>query len=401
MNKKINFLKQEQLVNQYKRFFKNHLINLSNRQKILSELGNLCNEVRKTEPKFMLSPDSDRIKLEVKIDSFLKCYFSEELIKLYNKELPKIQGKAKPVNIDNPFLLELLRSFSETFVQLNEKYKREWNYKTNFLNFLYDCIYHYGLHPNILKRNPDFHKKFDLIIFHNYRSDKSQIDFKIMMSYENFEKNFISQYIKMKPIKMGGKLIPFDTIHEVKITTTLLKEDEIELFALKNNFNWLENNKDYFSFINYSIDETEKYHPNPFDEVSNQNELNLMDVEYTKELLINFPEASELYSEALEKFNMGNYDRNVLDDLRLSLEELLRKILNNNKSLENQLKVIGEYQKSKGTTKEASNMLRTLLDYYTKFQNNNVKHRKVTVNRGEIKLFINLTTSFIIYLIKE
>ena len=69
--------------------------------------------------------------------------------------------------------------------------------------------------------------------------------------------------------------------------------------------------------------------------------------------------------------------------------------------MENQLKVIGEYQKSKGTTKEASNMLRTLLDYYTKFQNNNVKHRKVTVNRGEIKLFINLTTSFIIYLIKE
>ncbi len=399
-NNLLDFLGQEKPVNQYKQFFKMHLINLSNRQEILTKLVHLCNEVRKTEPKFVFSPDPERHKLEVKIDSFLKENFDDEIIKLFNKEIPTLKPNRKDNEFEDSFLLGLLAAMSDSFEQLNEKYKKEWNYKTNFLNFLYDCLYHYGLHPNILIRDAEINKSFNLIIYHNYRSDTKLLDFKILMTYEEFDKSFISQYVKQKPIKMGGKLIPFENIHEVKITTSLLKEDEIELFALKNRFCWTENKKDYLSFINCSKDETETYHPNPFDETTHNTELNKFLIEEIKHYLISYPKSFKLYMSALSKFNQGNLERNVLDDLRLSLELLLREILNNKKSLENQLSEVGNYQNKRGATREATNMFHKLIEYYTKYHNSYIKHDDL-VQKNEVEFVFDLTGTFIKYLIKE
>ena len=87
------------------------------------------------------------------------------------------------------------------------------------------------------------------------------------------------------------------------------------------------------------------------------------------------------------------YQRNVLDDMRLSLETFLKEILKNQKSLENQLSEVGKFQKEKGLSPEFISMFNRLLDYYAKYQNNYVKHNDA-VKYSEIDFVINLTTLF-------
>jgi hypothetical protein len=116
--------------------------------------------------------------------------------------------------------------------------------------------------------------------------------------------------------------------------------------------------------------------------------------------LRDFPEAAKLYQSALTKLNEGKNERNLLDDLRLSLEILLKKLLNNTKSIENQNDEIGRFLKNKVISIEVRNMFITLLDYYAKYQNNYVKHNDL-VNQSEIDLIVNLTCAFINFLIKK
>ena len=117
-------------------------------------------------------------------------------------------------------------------------------------------------------------------------------------------------------------------------------------------------------------------------------------------LLTAFPEAAKLYQSALNKLNERRNERNLLDDLRLSLEVLLKNLLTNNKSLENQTNALGLYLLERGASLEARNMLVTLIDYYTKYQNKYIKHNDL-VQSNEIELLVNLTGAFIAFLIKK
>jgi len=105
------------------------------------------------------------------------------------------------------------------------------------------------------------------------------------------------------------------------------------------------------------------------------------------------PNVKRLYVEALQKHNAGVYIRNALDDLRLALELLVQEILGNERSLENQIPALGQFVKAKGGSKELSNMLEKLIDYYTKYQNTYVKHDDAVPNE-EVELVLELTSSF-------
>ena len=113
----------------------------------------------------------------------------------------------------------------------------------------------------------------------------------------------------------------------------------------------------------------------------------------TKHFLEKFPAAYKPYRSGIEKFEANLYERNCLDDLRLSLELLLKGILNNSKSLENQTADLGKHQQNKGLSTEVSNMFNKRLDYYSKYQNNYVKHND-KVNGDEVEFIINLTNTF-------
>ncbi len=114
--------------------------------------------------------------------------------------------------------------------------------------------------------------------------------------------------------------------------------------------------------------------------------------------LISYPKVQENFKSALEKYQDKIYQRNLIDDLRLSLELLLKKILNNRKkSLENQREPLGKYLEQKNVPKELKNMYWKLIDYYTKYQNNYAKHED-KVDSSEIEFIIYLTGIFIRFL---
>jgi len=128
-------------------------------------------------------------------------------------------------------------------------------------------------------------------------------------------------------------------------------------------------------------------------------EININLIEETKHWLENYDGAFKLYNEALDKYYKSIYDRNIIDDIRLSLETLLQEVFSNSKNLENQLSNIGKYIEEKGCSVELSNMLIKLIDYFTKYNNNHIKHND-NVNEKEIEIIIELASSFMKYLIK-
>lgn len=119
----------------------------------------------------------------------------------------------------------------------------------------------------------------------------------------------------------------------------------------------------------------------------------------TKHWLKEYPEAFKQYENALAKFESGIFERNALDDMRLSFELLLKELFSNNKSLENQLPEIGNILKNKGVSAELRNMIQPILKYYTDFQNNHVKHNE-QINSNEISYVIELTSIIMKFLIQ-
>jgi hypothetical protein len=107
-----------------------------------------------------------------------------------------------------------------------------------------------------------------------------------------------------------------------------------------------------------------------------------------------YPEPCKKFVSALQKYQNHEDMRAVLDDLRLSLELLLKKILNNKTRLEKQTEPLGKYLKNKGTSEEVRNMFTTLLSYYAKYQDEYVKHNDKTKNIPEVEFIIYLTGTF-------
>ncbi|MCL4457474.1 MAG: hypothetical protein M1147_09630 [Nitrospirae bacterium] len=122
-------------------------------------------------------------------------------------------------------------------------------------------------------------------------------------------------------------------------------------------------------------------------------------IEETKHWLSDYPESLKLYQEALTKFESKLFQRNLLDDLRLSLEKLLQEILGNNKSLENQLSEIGGFIKERKGSKELNNMFVKLIDYYSKYNNTYVKHDDAVIE-NEIEIIFEMTCSFMKFVIR-
>lgn len=117
-------------------------------------------------------------------------------------------------------------------------------------------------------------------------------------------------------------------------------------------------------------------------------------------LIESYPDALSLFNNAAEKYEDGSADRNALDDIRLCFEKVLQGIFANQKSLENQEVILGRLLKGSGLSNEFRNMLNKLFDYYTKYQNNHIKH-KDDVNKYEVSFIIELTCIFMKQMIEQ
>ena len=135
------------------------------------------------------------------------------------------------------------------------------------------------------------------------------------------------------------------------------------------------------------------------DEEQGEEGVNKTLVDQTRHWLEGFPDSLLLFNSALQKQEHRLFLRNLLDDLRLSLEKLLQDLLGNGKTLENQFIVLGPFLKAKGGSPELSNMFQKLLDYYCKYQNTYVKHDDSVIEE-EIEFIFEITASFMKHLVR-
>jgi len=94
----------------------------------------------------------------------------------------------------------------------------------------------------------------------------------------------------------------------------------------------------------------------------------------TNTWLTDYPDSKKIFEQAMVKLENRIFERNLLDDLRLSLELLIKAVLGNNKSIENQLADLGRFFRKKSISKELNNMIVKLINYFAKYQNTYVKH---------------------------
>jgi hypothetical protein len=119
----------------------------------------------------------------------------------------------------------------------------------------------------------------------------------------------------------------------------------------------------------------------------------------TRHWLDPYPEALALFNDALRKFENHVFTRNVLDDLRLSLEKLLKAVLGNAKPLEKQGSDLGAFIKARGGSPELRNMFVTLVDYYSKYQNSYVKHDDAVIEE-EVEFLFETTASLMKHVVR-
>jgi hypothetical protein len=151
----------------------------------------------------------------------------------------------------------------------------------------------------------------------------------------------------------------------------------------------------YFKVGRLLNQKIQEIHPN-YDRQS----LNIELVNKTLLSFNDFPEASKPFNVALQTFKEGGDDRQVVDGMRLAFEIFLKKKLKNEKSIENQRSDLGNLLKNTGTSPEIMNMFDKLINGYTSYQNEYVKHND-KIKRDEVELLINLTLTFISFILNK
>lgn len=128
-------------------------------------------------------------------------------------------------------------------------------------------------------------------------------------------------------------------------------------------------------------------------------ELDLPLIEETRHWLHDHPKALEKLEQAKLKYDAGVFQRNLIDDLRLGLELLLKSVLGNTKSLENQVPLVGAKLKERGASAQFTNMFLKLLDLYCKYQNDYIKHDD-KLPEEEVEFIFELSASFMKHIVR-
>lgn len=113
-----------------------------------------------------------------------------------------------------------------------------------------------------------------------------------------------------------------------------------------------------------------------------------------------FPKAKTRFEIAIKYYQSKENNRDIIDNLRLTLELLLKDLFKNAKSLDNQIPEIGKYQKELGISKEIRNIFQKTLEYYNDYQNEHVKHDDSVANEHEVEFILGLTMLLIRMLVK-
>lgn len=269
---KINFAKiaeritsakdPEKDISDYKIFYKTYLSGIKARSTVLIELYQFCLRFQKINFASPFLQDPERSILEKEVLTFLNAHFSEEILSLYNKEMKDIQPK-RIAETDKPWWQHLLIEFSNGYENVNEKYQQQLAYKKEFLNYIHSCLFDFGLHAAILKRDQTKAKRYSICLQHTFKSKVIISEYKLLLDPVVLAEEYLKPFHEQLTFKINGKLIPFKSIYSFTITSSLLKDDEIELFAAKNGIVWIASEDNKARFMHLSKDETDHVSKNP------------------------------------------------------------------------------------------------------------------------------------------
>lgn len=113
--------------------------------------------------------------------------------------------------------------------------------------------------------------------------------------------------------------------------------------------------------------------------------------------LQDFPESVNAFEQALSIYLSNDKPkfRNLIDNLRVAMEQLLRKVLGNQKSLEKQSKELDDWLEKHRVHKQIRNLYGQLLfSQYAILQNEVAKHGDIELLPDEIEYLIYLTGTF-------
>lgn len=212
----------------------------------------------------------------------------------------------------------------------------------------------------------------------------------------------INGYAEQWDVRVPHPVYPFEAPNK---RTAL--QDSILRFSPAQQFIIIEELCDHHSFPLASSSQTERMklkanlyarfgHLRPNKEAK---ELDVPLIDEARHWLHAYPAALAKLDEAKLKYDAGIFQRNLIDDLRLGLELLLREVLGNGKSLENQLQPLGARLKERGSSPQFTNMFRQLLDFYCKYQNDHVKHDD-KLPEVEVEFIFELTASFMKHIVR-
>jgi hypothetical protein len=197
--------------------------------------------------------------------------------------------------------------------------------------------------------------------------------------------------------KMGGETMNYQLqfLYRIQSLASLELEDHLLRCKFKDAPEKCPENVFYFKVDRLLNNKIREINPN-FDRQSLNTEL----VGKTLVSFKDFPEAAKTFTSALQTFKEGGDDRHVVDGMRVALEIFLKAKLKNQKSLENQKSDLGNLLKKSGTSPEIMNMFDKLITGYTLYQNEYVKHNN-RIKRDEVELLINLTLTFISFIVSK
>lgn len=255
----------EENIAKFKSFYREHLLCVRNRESVLPTLSNLVLRYRKLTPKLPLLTDPEKEQLNKEADDFLRKNFPKRITELFNQKI-HVETKKRILERDEtkPWL-SVVAAAAIIFDVDKEMFQKEISYKVSFLENLYSCLYNYGLHPDINNRNLKLYKRYNIILQHDFKTrNRKSLEIKNLINLELLEKDFLKPYEKKIPIKINGTLIPFKNLIRITITSTLLLDDEIDLFMLKNNLSWDNSLEKKLAFSSLCNDETDELINNPF-----------------------------------------------------------------------------------------------------------------------------------------
>lgn len=110
-----------------------------------------------------------------------------------------------------------------------------------------------------------------------------------------------------------------------------------------------------------------------------------------------YPKVLKPFETALTMYSSKevNQQRNMLDNLWFALEEMIRTVLKNEKSLENQKEPLLAWLRAKGAHVQIINMYFDIQARFAQYQNDAVKHKEDQYTPAEIEFILYLVGTFL------